>query len=58
MSKEEIEKIFKEEQFNDLLDILLDNKVIDAKTYNYYMELYYTEKDYKEDFIENVIDRS
>ena len=57
MKKEYIEKLFLEEQFDNVLDILLDNKVINKKQYDYYMSLYYNEKDYKEDFIENILDK-
>lgn len=56
MKKKEIEKLFIELQFNDVLDILLDNNIISKQQYDYYMELYYNEKEYKEDFIKNVLD--
>lgn len=57
LRKEEIEKLFLEEQFDNVLDFLLENKKIDKKQYDYYMNLYYNEKDYKEDFIENILDK-
>lgn len=57
MKKKYIEKLFLEEQFDNVLDILLDNKAISKKQYDYYMNLYYNEKDYKEDFIENILDK-
>lgn len=57
LKKEEIEKLFLEEQFDNVLDFLLENKKIDKKQYDYYMILYHNEKDYKEDFIENILDR-
>ena len=56
MKKKEIEKLFIEIQFNDFLDILLDNNIISKQQYDYYMGLYYNEKEYKEDFIKNVLD--
>lgn len=57
MNKKEIEKLFLEEQFDNVLDILLENNKINKKQYDYYMKLYYNDKDYKEDFIENILDK-
>ena len=52
-----VEKLFLEEQFDDVLDILYRNKKIDKNTYDYYMKKYYNEEEYKEDFIENILDK-
>lgn len=49
--------MFLEEQFDDVLDRMLGDKVITKKQHDYYMNLYYNEKDYKEDFIVNVLDK-
>ena len=57
MTKQYIEKLFLKEQFDNVLDILLENNRISKKQYDYYMELYYNEKEYKEDFIENILDK-
>ena len=57
MNKKVIEKLFLEEQFYNVLDILLENNKINKKQYDYYMYLYYNEKEYKEDFIENILDK-
>lgn len=57
MNKKVIEKLFLEEQFDNVLDILLENNKINKKQYDYYMYLYYNEKEYKEDFIENILDK-
>lgn len=63
MSKSQVEKVFLNEQFNDVLDILLDNNVINQEQHRYYEKLYYNAKteeeidNLKEDFISNVIDK-
>lgn len=56
MNKKEIEKIFLELQFDDVLDILLKNKVIDEEQYDYYMRKYYDMEDCR-DFITEVLDK-
>ena len=62
MGKKEVEELFMTLQFNEVLDILLENKVINKRIYDYYTKLYYDAKNendidnYKEDFIEGVID--
>lgn len=57
MNKKYIEKLFLEEQFDNVLDILLENNKINEEQYDYYMKLYYNDEDYKEDFIENILDK-
>ena len=56
--KRKIEKMFKEMQFNDLCDYLLDVGILDKNKYVYYMNLYYNDLQYyKDDFLANVIDK-
>ena len=57
MNKEEITKLFLEMQFDDFVGILFDKNIINEDTYDYYLALYYNDLDYKEDFIENILDR-
>ena len=57
LSKEEIGKMFLEEQFDDVLDTLRKYDEITNEQYDYYANLYYNNKEYKEDFIKNILDR-
>jgi hypothetical protein len=57
MNREELTELFLEMQFDDFVGILFDKNIINEDTYDYYLTLYYNDLDYKENFIENVLDR-
>lgn len=57
MSNGELEEIFLNYQFNDVLDIMLEEKMISKERYDYYNYLYYNELEYKEMFIEEFLER-
>lgn len=46
MSNGELEEIFLNYQFDDVLDIMLEEKMISKERYDYYNYLYYNELGY------------